>query len=899
MRWILLLIAGSALWATPQIYVEDVPYGIFVGARAQLDAYALTAAGLRVRDGIRFSSSDPAVLSASNEGELLGVHPGEAQVTIRHDGLDLTLRATILVTPARLQISAGNKTELTAGETVELAAQAWDAAGRVIPNLRYQYSVSWPHLARVEGNRVTAIAPGHVFLTGQIEGLPRHAGAFATVGLWLQPKPLYRFRTVFDSRTPQNVAPISYSRIAAANNRVAVIAGFENGGQAAVLIDGSETKVLAWAGQSVGETGTVILRLNHISINQRGDVAVLADMSSYHCAASLLFVPKGGTLRETPIGCSGEMDKRALSSDSSFYVLSYDSGHILYRGDAEGNLTKIAGARETIAGLGAITRVHRYSGNSDGTLLAQIESASGQTFYGIYDGAKWIRAFSPGDVLSGVSAQHLDSFVGNGAGLWYFRASGENFSVIMSVDLKGQTKVVLPNNFPSEGEVVHRWPHRLLDAEGSSFVLAAHATVNNRGNDYLTTVTVGEAPKLHYPMHWDSVLHAGILGTTAIGPIVRDGSLRLERLLASGTSGTVLLGPSQRLPVPASTVWRDFCVAGRDGQFRGADDGLIGIADLKPVVAGGSAMPNQTTLSRIHHTVCDPSGQTVFMSSTFSSQATVFARNAGRTRMVVDGSQRVADTSGRTLNYLEWWHRPSLAVNGRGDVAYGAYFNNVRSIMLQRAGEAAPRPLLTAATALPDGAGFPQSSRGVSLNEAGEATIWNEIPGGPSGLYATNGGSLRTLVSPKQPFEGASVSTIHQFCARNNQLWFHLARPSGEEQQAVSSGAAPATLSFTDLDRGGMSFAYPLGLRCEVGATGEVVFLGQSSDGRPGLFHFTPKGNRASAIAYVGQQLGADLILINAYGLSLQNDGTFYFTAHVYSATGGYSMAVFEATPLP
>src|SRR5204863_2717346 len=123
-------------------------------------------------------------------------------------------------------------------------------------------------------------------------------GTFATVGVRINPKPLYTMKALVSTATTQLASPVSYGNVASSNNRTAVVANFDSGGQAAVLIESGQPKVLMTAGQPMGENGTMVLRLMGISINNQGDVAVLADMGEFWCSTVIYLFPRAGSVVE-------------------------------------------------------------------------------------------------------------------------------------------------------------------------------------------------------------------------------------------------------------------------------------------------------------------------------------------------------------------------------------------------------------------------------------------------------------------------------------------------------------------------------------------------------------------------------------------------------------------------
>ena len=92
--------------------------------------------------------------------------------------------------------------------------------------------------------------------------------------------------------------------------------------------------------------------------------------------------------------------------------------------------------------------------------------------------------------------------------------------------------------------------------------------------------------------------------------------------------------------------------------------------------------------------------------------------------------------------------------------------------------------------------------------------------------------------------------------------------------------------------------AYMPGFYCDAAATGDVYFMGQSPEGRMGIYHYSPVSRKLRAVILGGQKLGDGATLVQPYQVSVGPSGSFFFAAHVY-ANGVNSMAVYEAVPLP
>ena len=892
---ILAALTLSSLNAQSAIAFEDSPYSLNVAASASLGAYLQSAIGLRSTDGLVYTSNTPLLLEVSGDGVLTGLLPGEASVTV--SGPESLASATwnLNVVPARIVLTPPS-VELQVGESITLTAEAFDALNRAIPGLTFTWSAALPQLAKVDGNRLTALAPGQTFLSAQLNGLLRGGNSFSTASLRINPKPLYTTKALISAASATLASPISYSRIVTSNNRSAVIAGFDNGGQAALLLDGASQKVLISSGQSFGENGSVVIKLNFISINRQGDVAVQAELSDFWCSTSIILFPRQGPTVEIPTGCNGGLSPKGLGNDGSLIFYRDTDPVAIVRRSPTGEFTDLLRRNSTVPGLGAIRDFQYPVAGPDGTMLVQVNPASGSFFYALFDGTNWLRALTPGDGISGATVNGIDSIVSNAAGAWYFRANGNGFSAIATMDVNGKPRFVLKLQEPVGSDVRLGWAHRLLDADGSNFLLMAVLGVNDKYDNWLCWVKPTGVIQPVYPSLWESV-RAGTISSA--GPIVQsvvDDAIRLQRI---STSTDILLGPSSRFSVPAAAQWRNLRLSNRDAWVHGAEEGYFRASDGRPVFLPGQKFSTRQPYIAGPLNASHPNGWTLFSALTQNSVG-VYLNGNGRTVQLADTAANTTDSLGRPLQWFDWDGSNSrMAVNSRGDAAYPSAVANVGIYVIQKQGEPLPRVVFSSATALPSGAGFSSYISKVDLDDAGEFRFYTSQTAGGNGIYQTNGSTVRTLLSTREPFEGAPVANIYNFCSRNGNALVSFDQPSrGGQLFALSSGGPFASTDFGLPERGGFALNGLPGNFCDASPSGDIFFSGQTADGRTGMFHYSPVTRRLRAVLFAGQKLSDGATLIQPYQISAGPNGTFFFAAHVYSQQNNY-LAVYEAVPLP
>lgn len=876
------------------VVFDDSPNSLRVGESLALGAYLQADDGFRRSDGLVYSTDTPDSIQVSPEGFMTGLRPGESLVTVTDPESQATATWALNVVPARLILTPGFA-ELIVGETLAYTVDAFDVNNSRIAGLTYRFSTSLGQVARMDGAKATALAPGQAFVTAQLEGLSRGGGTFATASLRINPKPLYTTKPLISAATVAMASPISFSKVVSSNNRTAVIAGFDNGGQAALLLDGASQKVLIASGQSWGEVGSVVLRLNGVSINRQGDAAVLVELSDIWCSTAILIFQQKGPVVEIPTGCNGQMGPKALAQDGSIIYYQDSSPQGIFKRTPNGDLTTILQRNIILPVLGKIRDFQQMTPGSDGTMLAQLYPETGQAYFAVFDGTRWIRAFAFGEIVAGSIVNDANNFFSNGAGQWYFLASGNGFRSVAAIDNAGKTRFVLRQQNQAAGEPQLGWPHRILDADGTNVLLMAGVNVENKYNDWLCWLKPSGTIQAIQPSHWDAVREAAITPTGPVLPLVADNLMKLQKW--NSTFETVL-SASAKLAVPAATEWRYLRFNNRDGWLRGGDDGFFRASDSRGVLLPGQKLPTQQSFVVGGLSASHPNGWTAFAAISQNSQG-VFLNGNGRTTILADTAMNTLDVQNRRLEWLDWGPQNSrMSVNSRGDVAYGASFGGTFGFVSQKQGELMPRMLLSNSTPLPAGAGTMGWTPRVDLDDSGELRFLTYPAAGGAGIYQATGTTVRALLSTRDPFDGGTIQGISGYCSRNGNGFAALDGGPRGTLLALSNGGPFAPVDFGLPERGGVAINGLPGNFCDVSPAGEIYFAGQTSEGRIGIFHYSPVTRRVRAVLFTGQKLSDGATLIQPYQISVGPAGSFFFAAHVYSKQGSY-LAVYEAIPLP
>lgn len=119
-----------------------------------------------------WSSSNPAVVEVTDEGEIIGVGEGTTVITARYGGKKATIPVLALEEKVPLRISASpSYVRLKAGESKEIALYGYYGKGyEDILTEEAKWSVDDPQIAAVEGNAVIGQKAGRTTITVSLRG---------------------------------------------------------------------------------------------------------------------------------------------------------------------------------------------------------------------------------------------------------------------------------------------------------------------------------------------------------------------------------------------------------------------------------------------------------------------------------------------------------------------------------------------------------------------------------------------------------------------------------------------------------------------------------------------------------------------------------------------------------
>ncbi|HEV2130959.1 MAG TPA: Ig-like domain-containing protein [Longimicrobiaceae bacterium] len=158
--------------AVAQVAVTPATASVVIGTPLQLSAAATDANGFAVAGAaITWTTSNSAVATVSNTGVVSGRAAGSATISASSGGRTGSASVTVQnVSVATVSVTPGAATRKV-GESVQLQATTYDAAGNVLTDRAVRWTSSNPNVASVNASgRVSALRPGSVTITATSEG---------------------------------------------------------------------------------------------------------------------------------------------------------------------------------------------------------------------------------------------------------------------------------------------------------------------------------------------------------------------------------------------------------------------------------------------------------------------------------------------------------------------------------------------------------------------------------------------------------------------------------------------------------------------------------------------------------------------------------------------------------
>jgi hypothetical protein len=871
---------------------------VIAGAKLTLGVSFTDSAGTPMdATGLVWVSSNPAFGAVDSTGVVSGLIPGDTTVTVKDSGSGASDSVLIHVLPSAI-VMQPPFIEFAAGSTASLTAQALDVNGKAIAGVQFQYQSGEPSVADVTADgTVNAISEGFVTIQARVAAATGDPALFATIPVHVLRAPGYKIKKILSSETSANTTILSYSSISAAGaNEIAAIATLANGSQAAVLIENNKPKVLAVTGRLLPNARRMVIRIDEIAANSKGDVAMRIEYPGA-CSQSIILIPHGQPEQEISGSyCYYAIYQRALGEDGNL-LFAYNSQVFKADGKSAPKLVFSLAAQPALND--PIRNLNDMIPSRAGTMILNTTTASGVHQYFHYDGKTLTPVYKDGDTIGSSKTTNLGTIVGGTDGKFYCSFYGNGFSGLAQL-APGPVKSLIRSGDTIPGGNFG-WAGFVADAGPAGVLFETDLSLPPNYNSWMS-IWDGTSLKPQKLLAGGGGLLAGAMlpsgAAIATAILSDDASLAPLRSFTAGSDPVVLEPAGQPLsePVPASIDWRYASRGGMGTAFpvRGAGDAVMKTGDSpQTVVSVGSPLPNKTIATWVGAVMANESGDTLF-SASFANGSGIFRTRGGSIETLADNLTLNHGPSSITFNWVDTWRGRYLALNNRGDAVAIVTYNSAKRLIFYAAG--GQQTHITQQN-VNGQTGFFNSLNAVAIDDDGHVMFLANDSANVAGAYYWDG------VHPYQKVfaNGDAAPTGLKFNEMSNIAGaghgFVIMTASGgyaNRELRTYDGAHLNLVQSTDytlFDGFGFSgYGYN---ECTLAVNGDAHCLANTQDGGSGVFAHRASGADV-VVARTRDRFPGGEWMITPLTVSSAANGDLYFTAYMYK-DGAYFLALYQA----
>ncbi len=898
-----LLLCACAHAQNAQVSIYAPGSSVVVGGQMQLSASITDPAGTPLdASALGWSVSSSALAAISSSGAIQGLMPGDVKVTAADTNSGASATLTLHIVPSAITVQPSS-VEVAAGSTASIAAQALDIKGKAIAGVSFQYASGDPGIATVAADgTVTGVAEGFVTLEVRIAAASSDAALIATVRVHVLPPPAYRLTKLLSTETTETANVEAYTAVSSvSSSEIAAIAALSNGSQAAVLLENGRQNVLAVTGEILPNAGRMVMSIQGISANSKGDVAMLIRYPSQWCTSSVILFPHGKPEFELAGGsqCYANLDPRALSEDDSVLVRNQDQNRTILRIDSSGSQQVLFSLPTQPALKDPIANVNNLYPSRGGTFILETNTVSGAHQYFYYDGKNLNPVYKDGDVVANFITTNIGNVTGSSDGTFYAGVYGSNYSALAQI-APGTPKFLLKSGTTVSGGAVSNgtsgWIQNIADASPAGVLMVCDITTSTFDR-WLAVWSGGSLTAFGKTDSYGSMVAGTISASGAVTATVQmtgDTNLPL-RSFSAGNNPSVVLPAGQAFPqqVPVGIDWNYAARGATDATLlvRGESDTILSIGSVRQTVAAvGSQLPNGHLALTLGAANANQSGDMLFTAS-FDSGSGLFRYHASSNKLDTLADNSTVGPPGTTFTSVNNWQNRYSALNSRGDAA-AIVWNNANRVVFYGAN-------LWTLIAQQNGtapAGLWSNFQNVAIDDNDHVMFIATTNDGRTGAYFWDGNVVSRVIGIGDPgLNGLPVNAIMNVAGAGSG--FVLLTASGNyatNEMRYYDGArltviqsSPATL----LDGVGLSYFWSD--ECTLASNGDAHCMASTQDGGTGV--------------YAHRQSGADLIVARArdhfpggewlvmpLSISSTPSGAVFFTAYMWKS-GAEFLALYRA----
>jgi hypothetical protein len=895
------IVALAARWIHAQSVVVSVQAAsskVLVNSTAQVTAAITAIDGTPLDSGtLAWNSSDSTIANVSSTGLVTGLAPGDAQIGVTDSATGVAASILLHVVPASLTLQVSS-TSFAVGGTAQLTPSALDAAGKAIPNLRFQFRSGESSVATVSSDGVvTGIAEGLVSIEAGIVGVASNPALVAVTQLRILPKPRYKLRKIISTDVATDTTIAAISTVSAASpSEIGAIVTLGNGGQAAVLLEGARTRVIAVAGQSLPATGRLVLRIDGISTNTRGDVALLIEYPSQWCTASVFLFPHGQP--EVELGsanCNNGLAPHSLADDGTVLFRMNDQILSASAGSPPAMLFSLAtqpALKEPIRSVDNFTA-------GGGAFIVGGTLTSGATGYFWSDGKAFTQVYHSGDPVRNAPSFSIDVPVGSSAGLFYARANLNRYEALVQLGSTGLQTLIVTGDAVPGGTLA--WIHSITDTSSAGVLFAGDFNIPN---NYHTAAglwkTSGTSEVVNLAGYGGII--AGALPSDGVpllyAVLSTDAKLPGLRALPAASDPRLLLasGSTFPQPAPAGIDWHYPSRAGSPALLtvRATGEAVVTVDTAVHTVAVlGGPLPNGKTATWIGAVNSNTAGDAIFTAG-YPTGSALFRYRGGQLETLQD----TAVTGATALSAVSWfsgYRGRYLAINSRGDAVHISQFYNGTVPLIVELSAGVPKLVAALNQPSPSGAAY-QSFNSVAVDETGRVLFIASTTGGAPGVYFWDGSSVQRVIGVGDKTPTGTVNEVSNISGGGQGFLIMLALDNYRARELRYFDGRMRTLESSDtslLDGSWLNYFWMN--ETTLAGNGDAHYQVQTQDSGAGVYARRADGS-LGVVARSRDPLPAGEWLIFPLTVASSANGEVYFTAYTWN-NGVEALALYLGTP--
>jgi hypothetical protein len=891
--------AAAAAQGNVLVTVQPPSSKLLVSGSMQVAGFITTIDGTPLDAGsLTWSSSDSTVASVSSSGMVTGLMPGDVQISVTDSNTSVAASTIVHVVPASLSLQVSVPT-ITAGDTAQLSASALDAAGHAISGLRFQYRSGQAGVATVSSDGVvTGVAEGFVTLQATIAGVVNDPALAATTRIRILPKSRYKLRKVVSTGTPGTTTIAAVTSLSAANSsEIAALVTLNNGGQAAVLQEGAKTTVIAAAGQPMPNTGRMVLRIDGISANSRGDVALAIEYPNQWCAMALFLIPHGQPEIELAdvTNCGISLATHSLGDDGK---LLYRINDQIWSASAKSTPVMLFSLATQPTLKDPLRSVYNFVAGG-GAYIIGGPLASGATGYFWSDGSKFQQVYRSGDLFRDRQSQSMDVPLGSASGQFYARGNGAGYEALVQLGAAGLQTLLITGDPVSGGQ--QGWIQGMVDASSAGVLFVSDFSPPNNfhrsaaiwQNNLVTEVVPLDG--------WAAVVSGAL---PADGVAILSAALNKEtnipglRAFPPQADPRMILAAGSNFPQPVAPGI-DWHYPSRGGAgtvlpVRAAGEAIVTVdTAAKTIVSIGATLPNGRAAMSIGAAMANTAGDIVFTAG-YPTGSGIFRYRGGKLETLADSA--VTGLSAlSTPSWVSTWRGRYLATNNRGDIVHNSQYQNGVVPWIVAISGGVPKLVAALNTNAPGGGPY-SSFNTQAMDDNGRVLYTATTNDGKNGIYFWDGNTVQRVIGIGDQTPSGTVNEVSNISGAGQGFLIMLAFDNYRARELRYFDGKMRTLESTDtslLDGTWLNYFWMN--EATLSANGDAHYQVQTQDGGAGVYARRADGTLA-VVARSRDQLPTGDWLIFPLTVSSGPAGEVWFTAYVWN-NGVESLALFEATP--